>query len=154
MENENEQGYLMPRAPLVMSSQKKRRAEPKSTEPVEESEPSAFNCVSIINLKKEGKKMYHTLDEILKEREENRKKRERTMRAMAGLPDKDQEVLTALSADDIELKKLEAMQASGKMMPTAALERLHYLRSKKSNNSSEAKKSSRNDMLWLVRNSK
>jgi len=156
MENENEQGYLMPRAPLVMSSQKKRRAEPKSTEPVEESEPSAFNCVSIINLKKEGKKMYHTLDEILKEREEARKRKERTMRVMAGLPDADQDKgdLNALSADDIELKKLEAMQASGKMMPTAAIERLHFLRNKKAGNSSVSKKSSSEDMLWAIRNQK
>lgn len=101
--------------------------------------------------------MYHTLDEILKEREEVRKRKERTMRAMAGLPDKDQEVLTAnvLSAEDQELKRLEAMQASGKMMPAPAIERLHYLRNKKAGNSSSTtKKSSSDDMLWLIRNSK
>lgn len=98
--------------------------------------------------------MLHSVDEILKEREENRKKRERTMRAMAGIPDPDQDKgnMNALSADDQELKKLEAMEAHGKMMPTAALERLHYLRSRKANNSSETKKSSSEDMLWFIRN--
>ena len=100
--------------------------------------------------------MYHTLDEILKEREEARKRKERTMRAMAGIPDPDQDKgnMNALTAEDIELKRLEAMEARGKMMPTAALERLHFLRRKKAGNSSETKKSSRNDMLWLIRNSK
>lgn len=99
--------------------------------------------------------MYHTLDEILKEREEVRKRKERTMRAMAGLPDKDQDNLNALSAEDLELKKLESMQASGKMMPAPAIERLHYLRNKKAGNSSSTtKKSSSDDMLWLIRNSK
>ena len=100
--------------------------------------------------------MLHSVDEILKEREENRKKKERTMRYMAGLPDDDQDKgdLNALTAEDIELKRLEAMEARGKMMPTAALERLHFLRRKKAGNSSEAKKSSRNDMLWFIKNSK
>jgi predicted RNase H-like nuclease (RuvC/YqgF family) len=98
--------------------------------------------------------MYHTLDEILKEREEVRKRKERTMRYMAGIPDDDQDNLNALTNDDLELKKLEAMEASGKMMPTAAIERLHFLRRKKAGNSSEAKKSSRNDMLWFIKNSK
>jgi len=100
--------------------------------------------------------MYHTLDEILKEREEARKRKERTMRAMAGIPDPDQDKgnMNALTAEDIELKRLEAMEARGKMMPTAALERLHFLRRKKAGNSSEAKKSSRNDMLWFIKNSK
>jgi len=140
-----------------MSSQKKRRVEPKSIQEPDEPSPSAFRLVSVVNLKnKEGKKMYHTLDEILKEREEVRKRKERTMRAMAGIPDPDQDKgnMNALSADDIELKKLEAMEASGKMMPTAAIERLHFLRRKKAGNSSEAKKSSRNDMLWFIKNSK
>lgn len=100
--------------------------------------------------------MYHTLDEILKEREEARKRKERTMRAMAGIPDPDQDKgnMNALSADDIELKKLEAMEASGKMMPTAAIERLHFLRRKKAGNSSETKKSSKGDMLWITKNQK
>jgi hypothetical protein len=138
-----------------MSSQKKRRVEPKSIQEPDEPSPSAFRLVSVVNLKnKEGKKMYHTLDEILKEREEVRKRKERTMRAMAGLPDKDQDNLNTnvLSAEDQELKRLEAMAKSMKMMPTAALERLHYLRSRKANNSSETKKSSSEDMLWFIRN--
>ena len=144
-------------SPLIMSSQKKRRVEPKSIQEPDEPSPSAFRLVSVVNLKnKEGKKMYHTLDEILKEREEARKRKERTMRAMAGIPDPDQDKgnMNALTAEDIELKRLEAMEARGKMMPTAALERLHFLRRKKAGNSSEAKKSSRNDMLWFIKNSK
>ncbi|HXK90127.1 MAG TPA: hypothetical protein PL027_09050 [Thermosynergistes sp.] len=153
MEKESEKAYLRPRAPLVMS-RKRQKVEAKNTGPVEESEPSAFRCVSVINLKKEDKKMFHTVDEILKEREEVRKRKEQTMRYMAGLSDKDQDNLNALSADDQELKKLEAMEASGKMMPAPAIERLHYLRSKKAGNSSVSKKSSSEDMLWLVRNSK
>lgn len=100
--------------------------------------------------------MLHSVDEILKEREEVRKQKERTMRAMAGIPDPDPEKdnLNALSAEDIELKRLEAMEARGKMMPTAALERLHFLRRKKAGNSSEAKKSSKGDMLWITKNQK
>jgi len=142
---------VRPTSPLILNSSQKRKVEPKS----EEEPSSAFRLVSVVNLKnKEGKKMYHTLDEILKEREEVRKRKERTMRYMAGIPDDDQDNLNALTNDDLELKKLEAMEASGKMMPTAAIERLHFLRRKKAGNSSEAKKSSRNDMLWFIKNSK
>lgn len=91
MEKESEKAYLRPRAPLVMS-RKRQKVEAKNTGPVEESEPSAFRCVSVINLKKEeGKEMFHSLDEILRQREEKRKRKERNMRYMAGLPDQDQD---------------------------------------------------------------
>ncbi len=156
MVEESEKVYFHPISPLVLSNQKKRKVEAPSTND-QEGGSSAFRLVSVVNLKnKEGKEMFHSLDEILKEREENRKKRERTMRAMAGIPDPDQDKgnMNALSADDIELKKLEAMEASGKMMPTAAIERLHFLRRKKAGNSSETKKSSKGDMLWITKNQK
>jgi hypothetical protein len=46
------------------------------------------------------------------------------------------------------------MAKSMKMMPTAAIERLHFLRRKKAGNSSETKKSSKGDMLWITKNQK
>ena len=100
--------------------------------------------------------MYHSLDEILRQREEIRKRKEQHMRWMAGLPDQDQDKgnMNALTAEDIELKRLEAMAKSMKMMPTAAIERLHFLRRKKAGNSSETKKSSKGDMLWITKNQK
>ncbi len=105
-----EQGYLMPRVPLVMSTKKRKVEASKSTDG-QESEPSAFNCVSVVNLKKEGKKMYRSLDEVLRECEEKRKKRDQYIRWMVGLPGPDQQ-----------------------------------------DNSSCNKKSSREDMLWFIKN--
>jgi hypothetical protein len=91
MAEENEKAYLRPISPLVMHSKKRKVKEAPSTDG-QESESSAFNLVSVINLKKGGnKEMYHSLDEILRQREEIRKRKEQHMRWMAGLPDQDQD---------------------------------------------------------------
>ena len=81
---------VRPTSPLVMSTKKRKVEAPSISD--QESEPSAFKCVSVINLKKGGnKEMYHSLDEILRQREEIRKRKEQHMRWMAGIPDPDQQ---------------------------------------------------------------
>lgn len=81
---------VRPTSPLVMST-KRQKVEAPSTDG-QESESSAFNLVSVINLKKGGnKEMLHSLDEILRQREEIRKRKEQHMRWMAGIPDPDQQ---------------------------------------------------------------
>lgn len=90
MAEENKKVYLRPISPLVMST-KRQKVEAPSTDG-QESESSAFNLVSVINLKKGGnKEMLHSLDEILRQREEIRKRKEQHMRWMAGIPDPDQQ---------------------------------------------------------------